>query len=356
MDHSHFCRKRPANAVCRPENKQNPAMRFVELLSSMNSNSRQESEPCYLGLGFLLFWKLFLFFLMLDEDGGFADVYGKLHVWARGFAVDQDAEGNKGHREALFVFFHGGLQSAVQRIEEACRLETVRRFAADAHSEEGQRSDIVRALAVGFGAGWQTYIYSPGDAGLLFCFDVIELEEEGVRLAFHKESDALADFFELNREADGLGFELDGRTRQAEEYLLLEDPPRWGKAQAVLFDLWRLAFIDVVELLRRAQNLASAHFHLCAVLVEEGVLLVFPRSIRQRIGAATALRQPEIPLAVDVRMMEVEDGILRCGWHRAHPAAYFDMHAAVRALDEAVGREEVGVAEGRADVNGKGIE
>jgi len=93
--------------------------------------------------------------------------------------------------------------------------------------------------------------------------------------------------------------------------------------------------------------------HLGAIFVEEGVLPSPPGDVAQRVAAAPALGQPQIPLAVDIGVMEIEDRILRGSGHAAHPAADLAMHAAVGALNGQIGGDVIGVGENRIDAGGQ---
>src|SRR5262249_54951430 len=124
-------------------------------------------------------------------------------------------------------------------------------------------------------------------------------------------------------------------------------------ARAVLLDLRRLAFIGVAELLRCTQDVAARHLHFLAALVKECELRVAPEGIADRAAPAAALREPQIPLPIDGRVMQPENRILRGGWHAAHVAADSAMNGAVRTVD---GRLRVVEIEQRIGVGYRGPE
>ena len=93
-----------------------------------------------------------------------------------------------------------------------------------------------------------------------------------------------------------------------------------------------------------------------AGFVEEGVRFSRPGRIEDGVAPSASLREPEVPLPIDVRMVQVEDGIQRRRRHAAHRAAHLSVHAAVGTLDRAAGRVEIGQAERRPDVDREGIQ
>ena len=127
--------------------------------------------------------------------------------------------------------------------------------------------------------------------------------------------------------------------------------PWLDEAQAVLPHFRRLAFVNVIELLGSTKNVTCSHLHGIAVFVEKGVLAILPRGVRERIAPPAALSEPKVPLTIDVCMVEVEDGVLRRGRYGPHPASHFDVNAPMRTLDDAVGGQEVELAEGKTNIN-----
>src|SRR5712692_3153684 len=151
----------------------------------------------------------------------------------------------------------------------------------------------------------------------------------------------LAQLLQLHRKGDRFGAKRDRRDRYLEQDFLREDD-RWDDLQAVLIHLRRLAFIDIVQLFGSAQDVAGGHLHLGAALIEEGELGILPCGVTERIRSASALGQPEVPQPVTIRVVEVEDRVLRGGRHGAHPSAHVHMDGTMRsALDDAAGRGEV---------------
>jgi len=81
-----------------------------------------------------------------------------------------------------------------------------------------------------------------------------------------------------------------------------------------------------------ANHVATRHVLLDAILVEEGEHLALPYRVGHWI-ATHSLRQPDIPQAIAVGVVQIEDGILRRRSDAAHQSTDLHMHAAVRILD-----------------------
>lgn len=100
----------------------------------------------------------------------------------------------------------------------------------------------------------------------------------------------------------------------------------------MFLNLTRLSFVGIVELLGAAHDFASGHVHLVSVFVEEGIPVVFPDIEKERVVAHAALRQPNVPQAIDIASMQVKHRILRRCQRRTHPPADVYMDIVVGVL------------------------
>src|SRR5207302_10336762 len=226
-----------------------------------------------------------------------------------------------------------------------------------ASAEERQVADVVAALGHGPLAFGKTGVNLPENVRLPVGGHILKRQHEAGVLLFRDLQKALAELTNVDLDRTRIGARRPLDRRPLNDDLVDVLPPPRRELQAVLLHLRRLVLIDVSELFLRAENVAAGHPHLLAVLVEEKELLVLPCRVAERIGAAAALRQPDVPEPVDVAMVQIENGILRGGGDGSHPAARRsegDMNGRVRsAFQIAAERAEWNLRQAARGRNGR---